>query len=85
MPSDNLTVTIRNRDGIIHQTTAKSISAKNKIGKFDVLKSHANFISIITDGFVIESVDGAKKQFAVDSGVLRVKQNIVDIFLGIKK
>lgn len=85
MANDLLSVTIRNRDGIIFQTEAKSLSAKNKIGKFDVLRGHANFISIITEGLVIELQDGTKKEFAVDSGVLKVKENIVDIYLGIKK
>lgn len=85
MASDLLSVTIRNRDGIVFQAEAKTLSTKNKIGKFDILKNHANFISIINDTLLIQTSTGEKKEFPVESGILKVKENIVDIYLGVGK
>lgn len=61
---------------------AKSISSENKLGKFDVLPQHANFISLIFNELTIITAAGEKINYKFKRGVLEVSENKVNIFLG---
>jgi len=83
--NSNLHLIVRNRDGIIFEEDIKSLSSKNKIGKFDVLDNHENFISIISDILVVETASGAKKEIPITNSILKVKENKVEVYAGVKK
>lgn len=80
--SSNLNVLIRNRDRIIYQGIAKRVSSKNEVGKFDVLPSHANFLTLINSPVTVIEPNGNKLEFPVSRGVFRVEDNNVHIFSG---
>jgi F0F1-type ATP synthase epsilon subunit len=81
----SLHVLIRNRDALVFEGDVKAISTSNERGPLDVLPEHENFISIITSGVDLTLMDEEKKSFALEntSGLLRVSDNTVSIFLGV--
>jgi len=68
---------------IFFEGKAESISSQNKIGRFDILPGHANFISLIFDSLSIITEDKKKIVYQFKKGVLEVSENKVNIFLGI--
>lgn len=62
---------------------AKSISSKNKIGPFDVLPMHENFISMLYEKVIIVDSLGKKTEIVCDHGILEVSENRVRVFIGI--
>jgi F0F1-type ATP synthase epsilon subunit len=85
MKNDLLNLSVRNRDKVIYSGKVSSITSVNKKGKFDVLPRHANFISLIHDFVIIREPSGREQKIAVDNGVLRVEQDRIEVFFGIKK
>lgn len=79
----NITLSIINRQGILFSDSVKAVSSYNEKGLFDILPEHENFISIIYDKIVIHKADNQKEEIKIDSGVLRVYKNNVDIYVGI--
>lgn len=79
----NLLVDVRTPDKIIFQGEAQYVSSVNGKGPFDILGQHENFISLIKDTLVIFAIDGKRQQFPIDTGILKVYNNQVSIFIGI--
>ncbi len=77
-------IKVRNPDEVVFEGEVDQISSSNKIGKFDILDNHANFISLIQDSLVMKKA-GQTNELKVDSGILRVQENKVFVYLGIKK
>ena len=65
------------------QGAAAAVSSENKIGKFDILPEHTNFISLIFNKLTIHLLDEKKIDYAFNRGVLEVSENLVKVFLGI--
>ena len=82
-PTEHLLVTVRNRERVFYQGPAKAVTSYNAKGKFDILLSHTNFISIINTGIIIYKMDDTTQEYKISTGVLKVSSNIVDIYLGI--
>ena len=78
-----LKVSITDRAGIVFEGEIDSLTSYNVKGQFDILPSHANFISIIKNKIIIQRA-GKKDEFAVDNGVLKVDNNEIKVYLGIK-
>lgn len=65
---------------------AWAVSSINKLGKFDILPQHANFISQIFDNLTIHLVEDNNKRelnYQFKRGVIEVSEDKVKIFLGI--
>jgi F0F1-type ATP synthase epsilon subunit len=73
------------RQGILFDKEIKSLSSTNTEGAFDVLQKHAQFISIINNKLTVRLIDGTVQEIPVQNGVMRVKGEIVQVFLGIKQ
>lgn len=68
---------------IYFEGKAKSISSKNRLGKFDILPRHTNFISLIFESLTIVTPEEKKITYQFKRGVLEVSANKVNIFLGL--
>ena len=75
-------VSVRSRAGLVFAGEVISISSKNAVGVFDVLPLHSNFISIIRGLLTLQIQETVGKEIPVDVGVIRVKENKVDIYVG---
>lgn len=82
-PSAILSIMIRGREGLAFQGKGRSLSSINGKGSFDVLPLHANFVCIVKEVIKIIKEDDQIAQIDLKRGVLRVKGNQVEVYLGI--
>ena len=66
-----------------YRGTAAAITSKNKVGKFDVLPGHTNFISLISQRLTIQLLDKKTIDHEFRRGVIEVSDNLVKVFLGL--
>lgn len=62
---------------------ALTVSSKNRLGNFDVLPFHINFITLISEELIIILPNKKKKIYKFQKGVLEVNKNKVKAFLGL--
>lgn len=72
--------------GLIFDELVVAVSAENEAGPLSFLAGHTNFISIIKGSLTKEMLfayfkDGSKKGFLLESGVVKVLDNIVEVYL----
>ena len=75
---------VRSREGVVFQGQVESISSINDKGKFDVLATHANFISLIQKELVIRKPREEKSLIKITNGLMRVRENNVEVYLGVE-
>ena len=59
---------------------ASALTSENKAGRFDILPSHANFISIIYNSIVFYRGEKAET-YLFKSGIIQASNNFVRLFL----
>ncbi|MHA2426602.1 MAG: hypothetical protein ACXADB_00980 [Candidatus Hermodarchaeia archaeon] len=74
---------VRSREGVVYEGDVTSISSFNEKGKFDVLAQHTNFITLIQKKLIIRDIKGTQKEIEVGNALLRVKDNTVEVYLGV--
>ena len=74
---------VQSKEGILYQGDVSSITSYNEKGIFDVLALHANFISLIKKGVEIMQKNGESKNIPFELALLRVRQNQVEVYLGV--
>lgn len=63
---------------------AKSISAENDTGPFDILPKHHNFMTLLNSGEITVAKNGGGEQkYRIARGVMHVKENQVIVFLDV--
>jgi F0F1-type ATP synthase epsilon subunit len=62
---------------------AEAVSSQNRLGKFDILPEHTNFITLIFGDLTIHTADKKKIAYQFERGVLEVSENKVNVFLGL--
>ena len=69
---------------VYFDAAAISVSANNKVGPFDILPHHRNFITLLEPGNVTVRVPG-KADFVVHiaKGIMHVKADEVKVFLDV--
>ena len=62
----------------------KTVSSKNRLGDFDILPGHTNFITIILESLTIHTFSPEKKiNYQFGRGILEVSKDKVNVFLGL--
>lgn len=79
----SMQATVRKKDGLMFSGSVNAISSYNEQGPFDVLPFHINFISIIRSKVTLHKVDGTEEEIPVDVGVLLVRENTAEVYLGV--
>lgn len=81
----NLNLFIISPEATLFEGEVEAITSINNKGTFDVLPLHENFITIIKDKVVIHhKIGGEKKDLTLNSGIIKVSQNRVNVFVGIE-
>lgn len=83
-PREKLALYIRDPLSLIFKGVVDSITTTNSKGVFDLLGAHENFITIIKDKIIYRNEDGVK-EIPVTTGILKVEENRVHIFIGTEK
>ncbi len=68
----------------LYEGSAVSVSARNKVGPFDVLAGHANFFSLLTESQVVVNTGSQNLTFPISQGLLKVKNNEATLFVDIE-
>jgi F0F1-type ATP synthase epsilon subunit len=77
-------VKVSDTDTIIFEGEVERISSFNEVGRFDVYPMHANFISLIRQELTLFQKKVKVKEVKLEQAVMKVKKDIVHIFLGIE-
>jgi len=83
MTDRQIKVVLRQSKGVIFQGRVAAVSAVNQMGAFDILASHANFVTTIKDKVVLTHSRGFRREFKLQTGILAVRDNQVEVFFGI--
>lgn len=75
-------VKVRDTQNIIFEGDIDRISSYNDIGRFDVYPMHANFISILHQEVTLYNNKAKVKELKIEQAVMKVKKDVVHIFLG---
>lgn len=74
-------VKIMNREQVLYEGEAESITSVDDTGEFDVLDKHSNFIALIRDKLVIRETAGPSQEFSLKYGILHIQKKDIRIFL----
>ena len=66
---------------VYYEGKAKSVSASNKVGPFDVLPDHADFFSVLKPGEIIIETKADPVTFNINNGIIAVRDNEVMLFV----
>lgn len=77
-------VIIRDTENKIFEGECERISSYNEVGPFDIYPMHANFISILRQEVTLFMNHKPIKNMKFEQAVLKVKQDLAHIFLGIE-
>ena len=69
-------------DKVLYEDDASTVSSRNSRGRFDILPQHTNYISLIKEFVSIYNLQGKEKQITIKNGIMRVYEDVVEIFLG---
>lgn len=98
IPKDALFISIKSPEKTVFEGIVTGVSSYNDKGPFDILSEHENFITIIKKKLVIfpiqtspsrvsrgtDSGPSGKMEWDIDQGVLKVRENKVNVFFGIE-
>src|SRR6266566_3748767 len=79
-----LKVKVRDTENILFEGEVDRISSFNEVGPFDIYPMHANFISLIQKNLALYHKHEKVKELKLEQAVMKVKQDVVEIFLGIE-
>ncbi len=82
--SKTLNVRIRDTENILFEGEADRINSYNEMGPFDIYPMHANFISIIKKKLSVYLKKEQIKELTFEQAVMKVKKDVVHIYLGIE-
>jgi F0F1-type ATP synthase epsilon subunit len=68
---------------VYYEGEAKSVSAANGVGKFDILPGHADFFSVMVPGQVVVETDKDPIVFEISNGIITVRADEVLLFVNI--
>ena len=62
---------------------ARSLSATNRVGPFDILPGHTDFFSLLKPGEVIIESESGPTAFMIDNGIVTVRDDEVLLFVNV--
>lgn len=77
-------VKVLTTDSTIFEGQVDRISSYNEVGAFDVYPMHANFITILGKELTLYHKKEKVKELKFEQAVMKVKKDVVYIFLGIE-
>lgn len=83
LANTHLTVRVLAPTHKLYEGPAVSVTASNKVGRFDVLAGHANFFSLLTAQPLAINTGVKMIDLPIDGGLMKVKSNTVTMFVNI--
>ncbi len=79
----SLKVYIRSRTKDIFKGTVYSLTSTNEKGEFDILPTHANFLTLVSKQIILDKGMPSENRIDVDKAILNVSHDNVDVYLGL--
>lgn len=79
-PAAVLQLVVRTSQSVLFTGEVTAVTSQNQRGTFDILPQHTQFVSLISDGVIARRPTG-DKQISVPAGILKVKDNLVEVFV----
>lgn len=84
MPAPTMSVKVYAPFEVYFEGEAESVSAVNRIGPFDILPRHRNFLCMLTPcDVVVRTPEGEKKSIKVSKALMHVKADSVVVFVDV--
>jgi F0F1-type ATP synthase epsilon subunit len=80
-----LKVKVRDSQETVFEGEVERVTSYNDVGTFDLYPMHANFISILKRKLVFYNRNEKIKELEIEQAVMKVKNDVVNIFLGIEE
>lgn len=80
---EKIKLIVQSPDETLFEGEAYAVSSINQKGEFDILPGHTNFVSLITDILVIHISETESKDYPITTGLLKVADNSVEVYLGV--
>ncbi len=80
-----LHVIVRDRNKVIYDGPATGLTSRNVRGNFDILADHENFVSLVNETLVIHRADQSDLPIPMNNAIIKVKENKVEVFVGVKR
>lgn len=77
-------VVVRTTEDIAFEGESDRVSSFNEVGRFDIYPMHANFISILNKEITLYLRHEKVKEMKIEQAVMKVKDDVIHIFLGIE-
>jgi F0F1-type ATP synthase epsilon subunit len=77
---DKLKVVVRRPTTLEWEGEAWGVSSNNKLGPFDVLPEHTQYVGMISDYVVVHRAEGDKR-YTISTALMKVEDNVVEIWL----
>ncbi len=79
-PAEELKVIARAPFEVYYDGPALSLSASNRVGRFDVLPGHADFFSMLSASECVIVTADDEVRFDIHNGIITVRDNEVMLF-----
>lgn len=76
-----LKLIIRDKDTLLYDKECETVTSLNEVGEFDVLATHANFITLVSKYIVINKHLKDEKTIPIKRGVLSVTGDNVEVYV----
>lgn len=81
--SQSIKVIARAPFHVYFEGDAQAVSAKNRVGEFDILPGHADMFSVLQPCDVVIETDKEPVVFSLNSGIMTVRDDEVYIFVDV--
>jgi F0F1-type ATP synthase epsilon subunit len=81
--SKTMKLLVRDAENTLFDGEVDRITSFNEVGRFDIYPMHSNFISIIQQQITLYKDHQKVKDFKIEQAIMKVKQDVANIFLGI--
>ncbi len=83
LDSSKINVKIYSPFRVYFNGPAKSVSAENDTGPFDILPQHHNFMTLLNAGELKVIKEQGEQRYKIARGILHVKKNNIIVFLDV--
>lgn len=81
MQAQALRVIARSPFHVYYEGDALVLSAKNKVGPFDILPGHADFFSVLEPGEVVIGTENDSVSFTINNGIITARDDEIMLFV----
>ncbi len=72
---------VRTNEKVLFEGEVEAVSSNNDVGVFDILPKHIQFVTLVKDRVVAHKKND-DKEIILETGILKVKNDVVEVYVG---